>query len=398
MAGRLDAGGEPARVAHGRPGARAAGRGRARRLPRTPRSRPASRRRCCAARLAGAYQIMYVAPERLADPRFLEFARRGGHRRSSPWTRRTAFRNGARTSARRTWPSATSSRQLPTRPAVAAFTATATERVRRRHRAPSGSSRPLRGGHRVRPPEPATSAWSGWNPSARSRASPAYALAHPGGIAASCTAPPARTPTRCTRRSSPPGVRATRYHARHVGRRPRGKASGRSSTHDAPGHGGHERLRHGHRQVERALRRPSQHARDPWRHTIRRPGRAGRDGEPSDVPAVLERRRRVHLPFLHRAGVGQRGAHAQGGRCRARLAPPACWRPWCGYCHTTGCLRRYILRLLRRPAGSAGLPAGGQAGAAEVSGTESCGSKPSSRPEGRYVGLSPQSRHQKPPR
>ena len=32
-----------------------------------------------------------------------------------------------------------------------------------------------------------------------------------------------------------------------------------------------------------------------------------------------------------------------------------------------------------------------QAGAAEVSGTESCGSKPSSRPEGRYVGLSPQS-------
>ena len=32
-----------------------------------------------------------------------------------------------------------------------------------------------------------------------------------------------------------------------------------------------------------------------------------------------------------------------------------------------------------------------QADAAEVSGTESCGSKPSSRPEGRYVGLSPQS-------
>ena len=57
--------------------------------------------------LAGAYQIMYVAPS--ACPTRAS-SRSPARRpcRSSPWTRRTAFRNGARTSARRIWPSATS--------------------------------------------------------------------------------------------------------------------------------------------------------------------------------------------------------------------------------------------------------------------------------------------------
>ena len=61
----------------------------------------------------GQYQIMYVAPERLADPRFLAFARgavplpAGSASRSSPWTRRTASPNGGRISVRPTcrWPS-----------------------------------------------------------------------------------------------------------------------------------------------------------------------------------------------------------------------------------------------------------------------------------------------------
>ena len=80
--------------------------------------------------LAGAYQIMYVAPERLADPRFLEFARKAAiplvavdeAHCVSQWGQ--DFR-----------PSYLAIgdfiEQLPARPVVAAFTATATERVRR---------------------------------------------------------------------------------------------------------------------------------------------------------------------------------------------------------------------------------------------------------------------------
>ena len=80
--------------------------------------------------LAGAYQIMYVAPERLSDPRFLAFAREAAlplvavdeAHCVSQWGQ--DFR-----------PSYLAIGdfigQLPKRPAVAAFTATATERVRR---------------------------------------------------------------------------------------------------------------------------------------------------------------------------------------------------------------------------------------------------------------------------
>ena len=80
--------------------------------------------------LAGAYQIMYVAPERLADPRFLEFAREAGiplvavdeAHCVSQWGQ--DFRPSYLTIG-------DFIAQLPQRPVVAAFTATATERVRR---------------------------------------------------------------------------------------------------------------------------------------------------------------------------------------------------------------------------------------------------------------------------
>lgn len=58
--------------------------------------------------LAGTYDIMYVAPERLSDPRFVEFA----SQRTFPLlpsTKRTAFPSGARIFARRTWVSGSSS-------------------------------------------------------------------------------------------------------------------------------------------------------------------------------------------------------------------------------------------------------------------------------------------------
>ena len=80
--------------------------------------------------LAGAYQIMYVAPERLADPRFLEFAQDAriplvavdeAHC-VSQWGQ--DFRPSYLAIGEFI-------QQLPKRPVVAALTATATERVRR---------------------------------------------------------------------------------------------------------------------------------------------------------------------------------------------------------------------------------------------------------------------------
>ena len=80
--------------------------------------------------LAGAYQIMYVAPERLADPRFLEFAQDAriplvavdeAHC-VSQWGQ--DFRPSYLAIGEFI-------KQLPKSPVVAALTATATERVRR---------------------------------------------------------------------------------------------------------------------------------------------------------------------------------------------------------------------------------------------------------------------------
>ena len=79
--------------------------------------------------LAGAYQIMYVAPERLSDPRFLDFMQ----------TARIPLIAVDEAHCVSQWgqdfrPSYLSIRdfidQLPRRPVVAAFTATATEKVR----------------------------------------------------------------------------------------------------------------------------------------------------------------------------------------------------------------------------------------------------------------------------
>ena len=175
--------------------------------------------------LAGAYQIMYVAPERLADPRFLEFAREAAiplvavdeAHCVSQWGQ--DFR-----------PSYLAIgdfiEQLSARPVVAAFTATATERVRRDivrlldlrdpYGVVTGFDRPnlYFGVERLEPKRKL--AWIG---ATRSRIRVTRG---------SCTAPPARTPTRCMPRSSPPAC-ARRATTRACRPRSAPRASVRSS-------------------------------------------------------------------------------------------------------------------------------------------------------------------------
>ncbi len=175
--------------------------------------------------LAGAYQIMYVAPERLADPRFLEFAREAAiplvavdeAHCVSQWGQ--DFR-----------PSYLAIgdfiEQLPARPVVAAFTATATERVRRDivrlldlrdpYGVVTGFDRPnlYFGVERLEPKRKLA-----WIEATRSRIR---------ATRGSCTAPPARTPTRCMPRSSPQAC-ARRAITRACRRRSAPRASARSS-------------------------------------------------------------------------------------------------------------------------------------------------------------------------
>ena len=75
----------------------------------------------------GEFDIVYVAPERLEDARFVDFASRA-RIALIPSTRPIACRSGAKTL--RICKSAAFIAKLSARPAVCALTATATERVR----------------------------------------------------------------------------------------------------------------------------------------------------------------------------------------------------------------------------------------------------------------------------
>ena len=119
-------------------------------------------------------------------------------------------------------------------------------------------------------------------------------------------------------------------------------------------------------------------------------GRAGRDGEPSTCLLFWSDGDVSTCRFFIEQESGNEELtpkEADAVRASRRRLLEA----MCGYCLTTGCLRRYILDYFGDQQVPPACQPAEQAGAAEVSGTESCGSKPSSRPEGRYVGLSSQS-------
>ena len=132
------------------------------------------------------------------------------------------------------------------------------------------------------------------------------------------------------------GVKAVRYHA---GLSDAERARNQEEfIHDrAPvmvatnRHGRDKRLRHGHRQVQRPLRPALQHAAEP-RRLLPGGGARGPRRAALRLPALLRRARRSHREILHLA-------EPRGYACR-------------DYCHTSGCLRAFILNYF----GETGVP------------------------------------------
>ena len=98
---------------------------------------------------AGRYKIIYVAPERLETEGFQAFA---AARQTSPWwrwTRPTASPSGARISGPSYLNIPAFVESLPHRPAVGAFTATATPDGAGGHPPPAGAAGPAGADHRL---------------------------------------------------------------------------------------------------------------------------------------------------------------------------------------------------------------------------------------------------------
>ena len=287
--------------------------------------------------LAGAYQIMYVAPERLADPRFLEFAQDAriplvavdeAHC-VSQWDR---------TSVRRTWPSASSSsscrnapswpRSPPRPPSACAETSCAFWACAILTRRSRAFDRPnlYFGVERL-------------SRSASWRASPLYALdrASESGIVYCSTR---KDVEKVHEALCAAGVRAVRYHA-GLPVAERTESQRAFIADDAPVMVATNAFGMG---IDKSNVRYVVHHNMPGsiEAYYQEAGRAGRDGEPSECLLSGATATCPPAGFLHRAGVGQRGALARGGRC-VRASRRRLLEAMCGYCLTTGCLRQYIL-------------------------------------------------------
>ena len=335
--------------------------------------------------LAGAYQIMYVAPERLSDPRFLAFAREAAlplvavdeAHCVSQWGQ--DFR-----------PSYLAIGdfigQLPKRPAVAAFTATATERVRRDivrlldlrdpYEVVTGFDRPnlYFGVERLEPKRKVARIAS-------------YALEHPleSGIVYCSTR---KDTDKVHAALVAAGVRATRYHA-GMSAADRTESQRAFITDDAPVMVATNAFGMG---IDKSNVRYVVHHNMPGslEAYYQEAGRAGRDGEPSTCLLFWSDGDVSTCRFFIEQESGNEELtpkEADAVRASRRRLLEA----MVGYCHTTGCLRRYILNYFGEQQVPSDCQPTERADAAEASGAESCGSTSSSRPEGRSVGLSPQS-------
>ncbi len=335
--------------------------------------------------LDGAYQIMYVAPERLADPRFLEFAQRAAiplvavdeAHCVSQWGQ--DFRPSYLTIG-------DFIAQLPSRPVVAAFTATATARVR----ADIVRLLDLRDPYEVVTGFDRPNLYFGverLDPKRKIARIAGYALEHAGdsGIVYCSTR---KDTDKVHAALLEAGIRAARYHA-GMSAADRAESQRAFIADDAPVMVATNAFGMG---IDKSNVRYVIHHNMPGsiEAYYQEAGRAGRDGEPSTCLLYWSDGDVSTCRFFIEQESGNEEltpeeADAVRASRRRLLAAMT------GYCHTTGCLRCYILEYFGEQQVPSACQPTERADAAEASGTESCGSKSFSRPEGRHLGLSPQS-------
>ena len=340
----------------------------------------------------GAYQIMYVAPERLSDPRFLAFCAEAtiplvavdeAHC-VSQWGqdfRPSYLAIGAFIE------------QLPVRPVVAALTATATERVRDDierllglhdpYRVVTGFDRPnlYFGVERL-------------DPSTKLKRIERYVREHAAdsGIIYCSTR---KDVEKVHAALAEDGVRAVRYHA-GLAADERAESQCAFIADDAPVMVATNAFGMG---IDKSNVRFVIHYNMPGsiEAYYQEAGRAGRDGEPSTCLLFWSDGDVSTCRFFIEQESGNEELTPEEADA-VRATRRRMLETMCGYCLTTECLRKYILDYFgsaRADAAATGSvragATGGPADAAAPSGTEACGSKPSSRTEVRFVGLSPQS-------
>ena len=302
--------------------------------------------------LAGAYQIMYVAPERLADPRFLDFAAQAriplvavdeAHC-VSQWGQdfRPSYLAVGDFIA-----------QLPQRPVVAAFTATATERVRRDivrlldlrdpYEVVTGFDRPnlYFGVERMEPKRKL--AWIA-----------SYALAHPGdsGIVYCSTR---KDTDKVHAALVAAGVRAARYHA-GMSSADRTESQRAFIADDAPVMVATNAFGMG---IDKSNVRYVVHHNMPGsiEAYYQEAGRAGRDGEPSTCMLLWSDGDVSTCRFFIEQESGNEELSPEEADA-VRASRRRLLAAMTGYCNTTGCLRRYILDYFGEEAGFADEDAG----------------------------------------
>ena len=340
----------------------------------------------------GAYQIMYVAPERLSDPRFLAFCAEAtiplvavdeAHC-VSQWGqdfRPSYLAIGAFIE------------RLPVRPVVAALTATATERVRDDierllglhdpYRVVTGFDRPnlYFGVERL-------------DPSTKLKRIERYVREHAAdsGIIYCSTR---KDVEKVHAALVEDDVRAVRYHA-GLAADERAESQRAFITDDAPVMVATNAFGMG---IDKSNVRFVIHYNMPGsiEAYYQEAGRAGRDGEPSTCLLFWSDGDVSTCRFFIEQESGNEELTPEEADA-VRATRRRMLETMCGYCLTTECLRKYILDYFgsaRADAAASGAAragaTGGPADAAAPSGIEACGSKPSSRTEVRFVGLSPQS-------
>lgn len=287
--------------------------------------------------LAGAYQIMYVAPERLADPRFIEFASEAliplvavdeAHC-VSQWGQdfRPSYLTIGDFLAR-----------LPHRPVVAAFTATATERVRcdiarlldlrNPFEIVTGFDRPnLRFGvERLEPKRKIARVAS-------------YVLDHSSesGIVYCSTR---KDTDKVHEALLAAGVRATRYHA-GMAAGARAESQRAFIADDAPVMVATNAFGMG---IDKSNVRYVIHHNMPGsiEAYYQEAGRAGRDGEPSECLLFWSDKDVSTCRYFIEQDSGNDELTQQEADV-VRASQRRLLEAMCGYCHTTECLRHYIL-------------------------------------------------------